>query len=147
MGIRDDFLNLCAGIRPLAGPGGFDILTSRVFVRVVTWTGTTEGPEARAGSATPVNVEILPRPRVKHISPGKIRIINIQPKCLAGGVLLADLLNVDDTAGEERVIFRLIDPLGAEQDYVADDVDGSMAFHYTITASAIGPARIMPGVP
>ncbi len=144
MGIRDDFLNLCAGIRPLAGPGGFDILTTRVFVRTVTWTGTTDGPEARAGEATIVDAEILPRPRVRHVSPSSVRIGPIQPSCAAGGILLSDLLSVSDVAGEERVLFHVVDPLGNEQDYVADDVDASMALHYTVHASAIGPGRIVP---
>lgn len=147
MGFREDMLNTIAPIRALAGPDAFDILTSRVFVRSVTWTGTTDGPEVRAGDAAPVDVEILPRPRVRHVSPGSIKIINIQPFCSVGGVLLSDLLNVSDVAGEERVVFRIVDPLGNEQDYVADDVDASMAFHYTVNASAIGPGRIVPNAP
>jgi hypothetical protein len=45
------------------------------------------------------------------------------------------------------VIFMLTDPLGNEQDYVADDVDASMALHYTVTASAIGVGRVAPNAP
>ena len=141
---RADWLALTATIRAIPSSHAFDILTSRVFVRVRTWTGTTEGAEARAGDVTTSDVEILPRPRVRHGSVGKIKIGPIQPLCSVGGVLLSDLVSVDDTDGVEPAIFLVIDPLGNEQTYVADDVDGSMALHYTISASAIGPTRTAP---
>jgi hypothetical protein len=50
------------------------------------------------------------------------------------------LLSVKDVKGREGVIFKIIDPLGNAQQYVADDIDGTMALHYTIKASSIGTA-------
>lgn len=144
---RDAFLKIAAKIRKIPSSGAFDILTSRVFVRVRTWTGTTEGPEARAGAVATSDVEVLPRPRVRHLAPGSVKIGPIQPFCSVGGVLLADLLNAKDVKGTERVIFKIIDPLGNTRQYVADDLDSSMALHYTVTASATGPARVMPNAP
>jgi hypothetical protein len=141
---RDAFLKLAAKIRLIPSSPAFDILTSRVFVRVRTWAGTTEGAEARAGTVTTSDVEILPRPRVRHTSPGSITIGPIQPECAVGGILLSDLLSVKDVKGREGVIFKIIDPLGNTQQYVADDIDGTMALHYTIKASSIGTARTVP---
>lgn len=141
---RADWLKLTATIRAIPSSPAFDILTSRVYVRVRTWTGTTEGAEARAGDATTTDVEILPRPRVRHGSVGKIKIGPIQPACSVGGVLLSDLVVAKVTKGREAVIFKVIDPLGNAQQYVADDLDGSMALHYTISASAIGNTRTAP---
>lgn len=144
---RADWLELAATIRSIPSDPVFDILTSRVFVRVRTWAGTTEGAEALAGDVTISDTEILPRPRVRHTSTGKITIGPIQPLCAVGGVLLSSLLSITDTNGVEGVIFKIVDPLGNEQDYVADDIDGSMALHYTVRASAIGAARPAPNVP
>jgi hypothetical protein len=144
---RDAFLKLAANVRKIPSSAAFDILTSRVYVRVRTWAGTTEGAESRAGAVTTVDEEILPRPRVRHKGPGSIQIGPIQPYCVVGGVLLSDLLNVKDVKGTERVIFKIVDPLGNTRQYVADDIDASMALHYTVMASATGPARVVPSGP
>ena len=143
---RDAFLKLAAKVRKIPSSAAFDILTSRVFVRVRTWTGTTEGAEVRAGDVTTTDTEILPRPRVRHVSPGMIRIGPIQSLCSVGGVLLSDLVSVTDVAGVERPLILIVDPLGNSQHYVVDDIDASMALHYTINASATSD-RFVPNAP
>lgn len=75
-----------------------------------------------------------------------IRIGPIQPLCSVGGVLLSDLVSVTDVAGVERPLILIVDPLGNSQHYVVDDIDASMALHYTINASATSD-RFVPNAP
>jgi hypothetical protein len=125
---REDFLQICHEIRGIPSSPEFDILTTKVVVRTRTWT---PGP-VNNGVPTDVDVEILPRPRVRESGDGTIIIDRIQPRSALGGYTPQDLVPAEPQAANVERYWVLTAADGVERKYVNGKFVTDRALHYSV---------------
>lgn len=126
---REDFLQICHDVRFIPSDAAFDILTTKVVVRTRTWSGDRLG----VGTATDVDVEILPRPRVEEDGDQGIVIKLIQPRSALGGYTPQDLLIPNPQSMTVERFWVLTGPDGVEREYVPDKLITDKALHYSVS--------------
>lgn len=137
MSFRTNLLKTVNNLRALSGPTGFDVYTSRVTIRVRTWTGGDNGPEVRLGSYTDVDTEILPRPKVREAGGGTGLVVGpITPANDDGGYTPAQLNPAPSLTAGQEVLYVVEGPNGTFT-YTAADIDTSRAFRYMLTLTGL----------
>lgn len=105
---------------------------TRVLIRTRTWSGSDTG----YGTATDIDVELLPRPKVQQIegvvasSRGSVVISRITPAHVGGGYDPDDLI-LSQPAGTE-VFVVLIGPTGRESELRIVEIGERSVFGYSL---------------
>lgn len=117
MALRDDLLPVFENARTLID--GFGLRTTRVIVRVRTWTGGPDGAQVGLGTYTDSDMEIIPSPRVRVSNEGEVIVDRITPAFAGGGYTVAQLNPAPTLTAGQRVIYILIGPNGTREFYGA----------------------------
>lgn len=112
-------------IRAIPGPTGLGVRSTSVVLRTRTWSGG----RVQLGTSTVVDLEILPRPKVrKEGESGNLVVGPITPSNLAGGYTPAQL-HPSDAAGSEYY-YVVTGPEGVARNYAARWLDDRHPFSY-----------------
>ncbi len=131
---REEYLEITHLVRSIPSDPAFDILTTRVVVRTRTWTGGTTN-RVNQGTPTNVDVEILPRPRVRESGDGIVIIDRIQPKSALGGYEPTDLVLANPIAANVERFWLLTAADGVTRKYVNSRLVTDKALHYGVELS------------
>lgn len=126
MSFRTNLLPTLLKLRKLPGPDGFDVYTSAVVLRTRTWSGG----EVKLGTATDVDVELSPRPKVKEQGFGELEVGPVNPRSSAGGYTPQEL-NPSEASGVESY-YVVTGPDDEARPYKLVAIDTSKAFKYTL---------------
>ena len=130
--LRDDLLPIVQDGRALIQD--FGLRQSRLVLRTRTWsTG-----EVRFGTSTDVDLEILPRPRIKETGDEVLKVDRITPQNTSGGYTMAQL-NPPDTAGVE-IIYVVTAPNGTK-DYSLAAIEDKGNFGYSMLLNPLNRPR------
>ena len=130
--LRDDLLPIVQDGRALIQD--FGLRQSRVVIRTRTWsTGKT-----RSGTYTDVDLELLPRPRIKETGDEALNVDRVTPQNTSGGYTVAQL-NPPDTAGVE-IIYVVTAPNGTK-DYRLASIEDKGNFGYSMVLIPLNRPR------
>lgn len=136
MSLRSSALRIANKLRALPSKPALDVYTTSVTVRTRTWAG---GRVRADGGHEDVDVEILPRPKVREINQreiagsggryeaGDVKVGPITPSHSGGGYTADDLAPVASARGVE-VLYVLEGGISGE--YMRIDIQTDRAFSY-----------------
>jgi hypothetical protein len=122
MSLRDDLLPVFDDARTLID--GLGLRTSRVILRTRSW----DGGSVRMGDYSDTDLELVPRPKVREASPGRITVGPITPTYPGGGYTAAQLFPDDTLEGNEERMWIVIGLDGEEREYRVASIDSRRAF-------------------
>jgi len=135
MSLRDDLLPVFdRDARALIDDLG--LRTSRVILRTRTWDGGHVG----MGAADDVDLELVPRPKVREAGAGMLTVGPITPTYPGGGYTAAQLFPDNTLEVNEERFWVVIGMDGEEERYRIASIDSRRAFRLMFTLQLLDRA-------